>query len=520
MEISIMAVGCSGTVQVTFNSIPGTYTVHLDGQSLQRIISSTPGSATANFTITATPGETITGYVEPLGVATCRVEYSYTLPECDIEVTSICTPEVPCDCTTCKDEETVVITRGWDTLEEEENLTATLAGHLVRMEVVETQQVVIGTGSATVLIPPVLGLTSIGVIVSVSPLVGSAGCNYQGTYTATLTPCSCISCPDTLEVFGAHNPFAPVGFEDFTFSVASPPGLTLEITNEGDVTTGVSPVAVRVPTGADPQLFLVSVANGPCLYEGTMSIAIEGTATEDIDLSCPCQTTQSFTMDVDCPCEADVPASQNIVVTGNCGTLTVLKTSGPGTVSGLSITGVDDTTEFSVFGSNGCGENTLVAGDVTQANPCDGETTTCSFFTDFGTTIASDTTEDLSITSFIVDGEEFLTAAVPLGPPRLVIIGGYTYNTSFSDAVNASLNPFVYATYPTGAQILASHALGTSAEERNSLVRITYPTCSEFSITITGAVGSYTLSDTGFTGIVFGVYGINTPFACEEGTAC
>lgn len=520
MEISIMAVGCSGSVQVTFNSIPGTYTVHLDGQSLQRIISSTPGSATANFTISGTPGETITGYVEPLGVTSCRVTYSYTLPECDIEVTSICTPEIPCDCTTCKDEETIVLTRGWDPLETEEILTATLAGHIIRLEIVGAGRLATGQDSAAISLAPIGLLTSANVLVSASPVVGSAGCTYQGTYVATLTPCSCISCTDTLEVLGAHNPFAPVGFEDFTFSVASPPGLTLEITNEGDVTTGVSPVAVRVLAGADPQFFSVSVANGSCLYLGDMTVAIDGTTTEEIDLSCPCATTDTFTMDVDCPCEAEIPASQNILVTGTCGTITLLKTSGPGTVSGTSILGVDDTTVFTVSGSNGCGEAALVAGDVPSENPCDGEITTCLFFTDFGITISSTTMGELSITALSVDGEQFVATPIQIGPPRLVVIGGYVYNTAFADALNSTLNPYVFATYPSGEQILASHALGTSAELRNSIVRITYPTCSEFSITITGDGGSYTLTQDGFQGITFGVYGINTPFGCTTKTIC
>lgn len=511
-----MAIGCSGSVQVSFTSIPGTYAVHLDGQTLQRIINGPGVTATANFTINGDPGETISGYVEPLGVASCRVTFEYTLPECDIEVTSVCTPARPCDCSICKDEETVIMARTTEVIGgvSQEAITATLAGHIIRLESTIGDGFALGEGTASI------GLPSGGdVLVTISPLAAN-GCNYTGVYDFSPIPCACVGCLDSLEVLGAYNPTAPLGFHDFAFSIATPPGLTLEILHEGDVTTGTGVVDVRVVAGEPSYLFTVSVANKACIYEGTFSVDVDDSTTADIELVCACSDPEPLTLDLDCPCVEPTPAGRDLVVSGSCGTISIIKNSGPGTVTGSRIVGVDDTTNFTVSGSNGCGDAPMDVADVPGDYPCGGDTNTCSFFTDFGFTLSTDTAEDFNITSFIVDGQQFITTPVPVGPPRLVVIGGYVYNTAFVDAINATLNPYVFASYPTGAQILASHALGTSADLRNSIIRLTYPTCSTFSIGITGGLSGYILTQAGFTGISFGVYGQSAPFGCTPGEIC
>jgi len=218
----------------------------------------------------------------------------------------------------------------------------------------------------------------------------------------------------------------------------------------------------------------------------------------------------------------------NITLSG-CTFASIDVTAGPGTVDVLAgtIIGADGTTEFDVTTDDNCVTSGLTIADGTNITPCAGDTRTCSYFHDFGNTISVGSSPNIEITSFILDGTEYVTTPVVLGAPNLVAVGGETYNTAFADLINSIGVPNFEAEYPTEAQLLTAQTYGAGVAVRNNIVRLKYPTCSVFTITARSKTPSldYTWTESAYTttyGFTYSAVTIGTGaiFDCVAGNEC
>ena len=81
--------------------------------------------------------------------------------------------------------------------------------------------------------------------------------------------------------------------------------------------------------------------------------------------------------------------------------------------------------------------------------PCSCKFTVCEYYQDFGIYMLQETLNDLQITSFKIDGVEFLTSSIDLGYIKIIDIGGRPYVTNLVDALNSIAAPYFAFAYST-----------------------------------------------------------------------
>lgn len=153
--------------------------------------------------------------------------------------------------------------------------------------------------------------------------------------------------------------------------------------------------------------------------------------------------------------------------------------------------------------------------------PCNGDVTECTYSHDFGPGISSTTRNQFRLTSYILDGFQYLVGPVAIQFSPLINIGPYVYNRGFANTLNSIGVPGVTALYPTVAQLDAFNALIMAPTTKSSIIRLRYPTCSTFFIEVTNIVTNqvFTWDQNGYSGATFG-YGVNTPIDCTTGNDC
>lgn len=163
--------------------------------------------------------------------------------------------------------------------------------------------------------------------------------------------------------------------------------------------------------------------------------------------------------------------------------------------------------------------------------PCGGNAVECSYSSDIHSTISAGTLATMSVTSFILDGTQYVGAPVSMQPVNNIIIGAYTYNTSLVDTLASIGVPNMAFSYPSATQI--SNIVALSSGFKGTAIRIQRPDCQDFEIIIetsTPAIdyrwtqdgfylgstaASWTLADA-----VAGIYFTGAPINCLTQKLC
>lgn len=183
--------------------------------------------------------------------------------------------------------------------------------------------------------------------------------------------------------------------------------------------------------------------------------------------------------------------SADIEVTGCKGSLSIHVDSGPGTPVGNTITGADETTTFTVTDGVGCSVAGLTIADGTNETVCDGGVIECTYFSDIGTSIEQGTLDTYEVTSFILDGIQYVTTPVGFGTKNTTVIGAYTYLTNVVDTLNSIGAPDIEFNYPTEAQIIAADGLiSNNITDKVNILRILVPDCLTWEIIFTNTTFS------------------------------
>ncbi|MCB0542103.1 MAG: hypothetical protein KDC70_01210 [Saprospiraceae bacterium] len=112
--------------------------------------------------------------------------------------------------------------------------------------------------------------------------------------------------------------------------------------------------------------------------------------------------------------------------------------------------------------------------------PCSCRFTLCDYYQDIGIYILQDTLDDLQITSFTVDGKEYVTTPVSLGVVNVIHFFGQPYVTNLVDALNALGVPYFTFDYSTRA---------FAAKSDWRFFSVKYPTCQSFEIIVSDSGG-------------------------------
>jgi len=106
--------------------------------------------------------------------------------------------------------------------------------------------------------------------------------------------------------------------------------------------------------------------------------------------------------------------------------------------------------------------------------PCGCQFSTCDYYMDIGTTITQSTLDELTITTFTVDGISVISAPVSLGVLKVVNVLGRPYVTNLVDALNSVGAPYFTFAYSSRLSILKGARFFT----------VKRPACTPFEIVI------------------------------------
>lgn len=174
--------------------------------------------------------------------------------------------------------------------------------------------------------------------------------------------------------------------------------------------------------------------------------------------------------------------------------------------------------------ANQCPDNALYIFDTDGCccfYPCGEIARECTWSTDHGSTMSAPTAANHEITSFVMDGVEYLPGTVTLFPPNIINIGGFNYNTALADTINSIGVPYFTAEYPTQAEIQSAHAQGSGIFIRNNIIRFKYPVCFNFTIQANGEGDNYTWTQSAYSGQNVGTqYAFAAPIDCVDTNEC